>query len=140
MKISARNVLAGKVQKVTKGAVDAEVMLVLSGGETVVSIITNSSVDSLGLEVGGAAYAIIKASDVIVGEGLEGSRLSARNILSGLVASVQDGAVNSEVEIELPSGTKIVSSITKESVRALGLKQGDQVSAIVKAPHVLIGV
>ena len=85
MKISARNVLAGKVQKVTKGAVDAEVMLVLSGGETVVSIITNSSVDSLGLEVGGAAYAIIKASDVIVGEGLEGSRLSARNILSGLV-------------------------------------------------------
>jgi len=140
MKISARNVLAGKVQKVTKGAVDAEVMLVLSGGETVVSIITNSSVDSLGLEVGGAAYAIIKASDVIVGEGLEGSRLSARNILSGLVASVQDGAVNSEVEIELPSGTKIVSSITKESVRALGLKRGDQVSAIVKAPHVLIGV
>src|SRR5208282_6361363 len=126
MKISARNVLAGKVQKVTKGAVDAEVMLVLSGGETVVSIITNSSVDSLGLEVGGAAYAIIKASDVIVGEGLEGSRLSARNILSGLVASVQDGAVNSEVEIELPSGTKIVSSITKESVRALGLKRGDQ--------------
>ena len=49
-------------------------------------------------------------------------------------------AVNSEVVIRLSGGTKVVSSITKESVHALGLQQGDQVNAIVKAPHVLIGV
>jgi len=50
MRISARNVLEGKVQCVTKGAVNAEVTLVLASGESVVAIITNSSVDSLSLE------------------------------------------------------------------------------------------
>jgi molybdopterin-binding protein len=66
--------------------------------------------------------------------------LSARNVLSGEVISSHDGAVNSEVEIKLTGGTTVVASITKESVHALGLKQGDKVSAIVKASNVLIGV
>ena len=67
MKISARNTLAATVVKVTKGAVNAEVTLKLKGGEQVVAIITNSSVDSLGLKEGGNAYAVIKASSVMVG-------------------------------------------------------------------------
>ena len=140
MKISARNVLAGKVQSVTKGAVNAQVTLVLDTGEMVVSIITNSSVDSLGLETGRRAFAIVKASEVIVGKGLDGAKLSARNVLAGEVADVQDGAVNSEVLIRLPGGATLVASITKESVRALGLKSLDKVTAIVKASNVLIGV
>jgi molybdate transport system regulatory protein len=140
MKISARNVLEGKVQNVIKGAVNAQVTLVLAGGEHIVSIITKSSIDSLGLETGKTAYAIVKANEVIVGKGVDGSRLSARNVLSGEVISSHDGAVNSEVEIKLTGGTTVVASITKESVYALGLKQGDKVSAIVKASNVLIGV
>jgi molybdate transport system regulatory protein len=56
------------------------------------------------------------------------------------VISSHDGAVNSEVEIKLAGGTIVVASITKESVHALELKQGDKVSAIVKASNVLIGV
>ena len=82
MKISARNVLEGKVQNVTKGAVNAEVTLVLSGGESIVAIITNSSVDTLGLEEGKPAYVIVKASEVIVGKGVDGTTLSARNVLA----------------------------------------------------------
>jgi molybdate transport system regulatory protein len=140
MKISARNVLEGKVQNVTKGTVNAQVTLVLAGGEHVVSIITNFSVDSLGLVTGKTAYAIVKANEVIVGKGVDGSKLSARNVLPGEVISSHDGAVNSEVEIKLTGGTTVVASITKESVHALGLKQGDKVSAIVKASNVLIGV
>jgi molybdate transport system regulatory protein len=140
MKISARNQLAGTVAKVTKGAVNAEVALTLKGGETVIAIITNSSVDSLGLAVGKTAFAIVKASEVMVGKGLDGSKLSARNVLAGEVASVQDGAVNSEVDIKLPGGTLIAASITKESVKNLGLKSGDKVSAVVKSSSVMIGV
>jgi molybdate transport system regulatory protein len=140
MKISARNVLAGEVHDVTLGAVNAEVTIDLAGGEHIVSIITNQSVDSLGLAKGKPAYAIIKASDVIVGKDLGVAKISARNVLPGEVANIEDGAVNSEVAIRLVGGTTIVSSITKESVHALALQQGDQVSAIVKAPHVLIGV
>jgi molybdate transport system regulatory protein len=140
MKISARNIFEGKVQNVIKGAINAQVTLTLPGGEQIVSIITNSSVDSLGLEAGKTAYAIVKANEVIVGKGVDGSKLSARNVLPGEVISSHDGAVNSEVEIKLTGGSIVVSSITRESVHRLDLKHGDKVSAIVKASNVLIGV
>ena len=66
MKLSARNVLKGKVKKVVRGAVNSEVIIELPGGAEVVSIITNASVDSLGLKEGVQAYAVIKASNVMV--------------------------------------------------------------------------
>lgn len=140
MKISARNVLAGTVQTVTKGAVNAEVTLALEGGEAVVAIITNASVDALALRAGSPASAIIKASEVMIGKGMEGSRLSARNVLPGQIARLTDGAVNSEVEVRLAGGTSVVASITKASVQALDLHPGDAVSAVIKASHVLLGV
>ena len=140
MKISARNVLEGKVQNVTKGSVNAQVTLVLAGGEAVVAIITNASVETLGLTEGSAVCAIIKASEVIVGKGVDGAKLSARNVLPGVVEKVLDGAVNSEVEIQLSSGGSVVASITRQSVEALGLQKGDMVSAIIKASNVMIGV
>jgi molybdopterin-binding protein len=67
MKISARNILKGKVIKVERGAVNGEVTLELPGGTHIVSIITNNSIDTLGLTEGKVAYAIIKASSVMVG-------------------------------------------------------------------------
>ena len=66
MKLSARNILKGKVVKVTKGAVNSEVTLELPGGEKLVSIITNTSAASLGLKKGREAYAVIKASNIMV--------------------------------------------------------------------------
>ena len=67
MKISARNMLKGKVKKVTTGAINDEVIIELPGGVEIVSIITKASADNLGLTVGKEAYAIIKASNVIIG-------------------------------------------------------------------------
>jgi len=66
MKLSARNLLKGKVVKILRGAVNAEVTIQLPGGEQIVSIITNGSVESLGLKEGMQAYAVIKASSVMV--------------------------------------------------------------------------
>lgn len=66
MKISARNLLKGKVVKIEKGAVNSEVVLELPGGIQLVSIITNHSVESLGLVEGKEAYAVIKASNVMI--------------------------------------------------------------------------
>ncbi len=67
MKISARNILKGRIVKVIRGAVNAEVTIELPGGTQLVSIITNSSVENLDLTEGKEAYAIIKASNVMVG-------------------------------------------------------------------------
>ncbi len=66
MKISARNVLKGKVIKIVRGAVNAEVTLELPGGIQIVSIITMTSVDTLGIKEGREAYAVIKASSVMI--------------------------------------------------------------------------
>ena len=67
MKISARNVLKGKIVKVTKGAVNTEVLLKLPGGDQIVSIISRESATRLGLKSGKAAYEAIKASTVMIG-------------------------------------------------------------------------
>ena len=67
MKLSARNKLAGTVASIDKGAVNSTVQIDLGGGTIVTAMITNASVEELGLEVGKTAYAVVKASDVIVG-------------------------------------------------------------------------
>ena len=66
MKLSARNVLKGKVIEVKKGSTTAHVRIQLTGGAVVTSSITNEAVDELRLAVGDDAYAVIKASDVMV--------------------------------------------------------------------------
>jgi len=67
MKLSARNCLKGKVKAIREGVVNNEVTIELAGGDTIVSIITKNACQSLGLAVGKEAYAVIKASSVMVG-------------------------------------------------------------------------
>jgi molybdopterin-binding protein len=67
MKLSARNALKGTVKQVTHGAVNTEVVIELPGGVEIVSIITKESAQNLGLAAGKEAYAVIKASNVMVG-------------------------------------------------------------------------
>jgi molybdopterin-binding protein len=67
MKISARNMLKGRVKTVKPGAVNTEIVVELPGGAEIVAIITKASADSLGLAPGKEVYAIIKASNVMIG-------------------------------------------------------------------------
>ena len=66
MKISARNVLKGRIVRIVDGAINCEVTLEIAPGVEVVAIITKASVQSLGLVVDGGAYAVIKSSSVMV--------------------------------------------------------------------------
>ncbi len=66
MKLSARNVLKGKIIQIKPGAVNTEIIIELPGGAQVVSIITKESAETLGLAIGKPAYAVIKASSVMV--------------------------------------------------------------------------
>ncbi len=67
MKLSARNVLKGTVVKIVPGSINSEVILKIADGIEVVSIISKESVASMGLKPGSDAYAIIKASNIIIG-------------------------------------------------------------------------
>jgi molybdate transport system regulatory protein len=110
----------------------------MSNGVSIVAMITNASVTRLGLSVGKAATAVIKASSVLLMVGV--AQLSARNQLSGKVKSVQDGAVNSEVTLELTGGVELVATITVTSRKSLGLAVGSDATAIIKATSVLVAV
>ena len=66
MRLSARNVLKGRVTSVVRGATTAHVKIDLGGGQVVTASITSEAVDELKLAAGDNAYAVIKASDVMV--------------------------------------------------------------------------
>lgn len=67
MQISARNVLKGKIKEITPGAVNSEIIVDVGNGVEMVSIITKSSAERLGLKKGKSVYAIVKASNVMIG-------------------------------------------------------------------------
>lgn len=67
MKISARNQLKGKVTKINEGSVNTEVIIELAPGVNITSIITKTSAEDLGIKIGQTVYAVVKASNVLVG-------------------------------------------------------------------------
>ena len=140
MKVSARNVFSGAVTDIKKGTVNTEVSLTLKGGTTISAIVTNGSIDNLGLTVGKDAYAIIKASSIIIGTDLHDAKLSARNIMCGKITRIIEGPVSSDVEVDIGGGNTVSAVITHESATKLGLKEGGHACAIFKASSVILGV
>jgi molybdate transport system regulatory protein len=140
MRTSARNQFLGKVTNIRPGAVNDEIEMEIVGGEKVVAVITHESTVNLDLAVGMEAFALIKAPSVIIMTDGGGARISARNRLTGTLSRVQEGAVNTEVVIDLPGGGAIAAIITNESTRNLGLAVGGTATAVFKASSVIIGV
>ncbi|MEM5385805.1 TOBE domain-containing protein [Paraburkholderia phymatum] len=140
MRTSARNHFAGQVTAVKTGAVNDEITLRTQDGLDIVAVITHGSASSLGLAAGKPAFALVKASSVIVMVDADSSKVSARNCVAGTVASVTKGAVNSEVIVSAPGGAQIAAIVTNDSVERLGLASGKPAAAIFKASSVIVGV
>lgn len=140
MKVSARNVLAGTITKITKGAVNSEVALSLTGGTPLIAVVTNGAVENLALKEGVSAYAIIKANSVMVGSDLHNAKISARNVMCGTIAKIIEGPVSTEVDVEVGGGNTISAVITHESAGNLGLTVGGHACTLFKASSVILGV
>lgn len=139
MKISARNQLKGTITELIPGAVNSEITLRLANNQEVTAIITAASVKNLNLAVGKEAYAIIKASSVMLVTG-EKVKTSARNQLSGTISAIQAGAVNSEVSLDLGGELTVAAIITKDSVERLALATGMSAQALIKASSIMLAV
>jgi molybdate transport system regulatory protein len=143
MKTSARNQFYGTVSAIKRGTINDEVSLALPGGQTIVAVLTHESTEALALAEGVAAFALIKASWVVLvvdGENGEPLKLSARNQLRGTVQSVKQGAVNAEVSLLLAGGAVMTAVVTNESIATLGLQEGASAVAAFKASSVILGV
>jgi len=139
MQTSARNQFLGKVRSVKSGPINAEVILDIGGGDTLAAIITHDSVEHLDLKPGVEAYALVKASWVILTSD-EGLKTTARNQLCGTVVRCQTGPVNSEVVIELPGGKLVAAIVTSDSIQTMKLKVGMRACALIKASHIILAI
>ena len=137
MLTSARNTLYGTVDSVINGVVQSEITLSV-GSEKVVATLTNESAKRLEIAEGSSAYALIKASSVILAKN-KPARISARNVLCTKVIEVIAGAVNSEIKMSLGDAV-LTAIITNDSCSELMIKQDDEVYAIFKASSVIIGM
>jgi molybdate transport system regulatory protein len=140
MKTSARNQFFGTVSRVKPGAVNDEIALDIAGGHKLVAIVTRESTESLGLQPGRQAFALIKSSSVILVTQAEGALFSARNRLQGTISRLTPGAVNTEVVLDLAGGGTVAAVITNESADTLALAEGKEAMAMFKASSVIVGV
>ncbi len=140
MRTSARNQLRGTVIATKAGPVNAEVTLAINRDSQLTATVTRESLQEMKLEEGRTAYALFKASAVILAPANECLRTSARNRLCGIVSHIQRGPVNSEVVIELEGGKHIAAIITSDSEEQLDLRNGMALCALIKASQVILGV
>ncbi len=142
MKTSARNHFTGTVSSVRAGAIHDEIVLEIDGGLQVVATVTRESRESLGIEAGRPAFALVKASSILLVAEAADVRLSARNQLAGTIDTVVPGAIHTEVGIVLSGGggASVVAVVTNDSAEALGLAAGLPVTAVFKASSVIVGI
>ena len=140
LRTSARNMLSGLVTAIVHGPINAEVGLLVNDRIVIDALVTNSSVEALGLRPGGRAVALIKASFVTLLEDVPGLRLSARNLIGGTISAVTLGEIESEVVLDIGGGCEIAAIVTTHSLREMGLHVGAQTLACFKASHIILAV
>jgi len=138
MRTSARNALSGTITAIADGAVNAEVTLAMSERTALTAIITRDSVRDLGLFPGREATALIKSSFVILAPVDDARRTSARNRIEGIVARREDGAVSSEVTLDIGDGKTLTAVITLGAAEDLAFKAGDPACALIDASHIIL--
>lgn len=136
MKTSARNEIKGTITEIKKGQINSEVVLSVGGNSVLKSVVTNDSVDDMGLKVGESIYAIIKAPFVMVAK-TKPTGISIRNIIETKVTEVKKGIVNGELKLAMGDQT-LTAVITEDAVEDLHFNVGDTVYALIKANFIIL--
>ena len=139
IKTSATNQLFGIITAIQKGAVNAEVLVELKGGEQIVASLALTELKRLELSIGDDVVMLINDPEIIINTDPGNYPLSARNCLRGTVIRVQYDGVDSEIVINLPSGDSLVATISQVSAIALGLNPGISAYAAFKSNAVILG-
>ena len=136
VRTSARNQFAGTVAVLRQSQVSVEVGIALDAETQIVAGVTRASADALGLALGSAVLALVKASSVLLAQGEV--QTSARNHLTGTVSRIVAGPIGAEVTLALPAGRSVTAGITRDSLERLALVKGQPASALFKASSVIL--
>lgn len=139
-KTSARNAFFGKIQEIQKGDIQVRVCLSTISGISVNTVITNGSLDMLGLKEGGMIIAEVKAPWVILQKSKEEPLCSAENRFSGVISRITVGKVNTECAVRIPDGTELCAVVSTKGARHLNLNEGDQIWAFFNSFAVVLHV
>ncbi len=126
-KTSARNTFFGKIASLQRGDIQTLVVLSTIEGHRITTIITNDSVERLGLKEGKMITAEVKAPSVIVQKSDHEPESSAENRFRGVIEQINIGKLNTECVVGISDSTKLCSIITSESGRRLNLRKNDSV-------------
>ncbi len=135
---SARNAFFGKIQSVEKGTVQSLVTLSTFSGQHIRAIITNRSLEQLGLGPGKLVTAEVKAPWIILQKGGHHPGSSADNRFEGTVQAINQGKVSTEYTVRIPDGTLLCAVVSSRSVPDLGLKPDDKVQALFNCFAVIL--
>ena len=139
-KTSARNTFFGKIADIQPGDIQTQVTLITVGGHAIATIITNDSLERLGLVTGRLLTAEVQAPWVILYGGEEEPVCSAENRFSGVVERIVRGRVNTEVSVRVADGTELCALVSSASSGRLALDKGDRVWAVFNAFSVVLRV
>jgi len=136
MVISARNKIQGRVSAIASGEAMSFVALDAQGTK-IVAVVTNQGIAELNLKQNDQVTAVIKSTEVMLMKGGGQVTLSARNRFAGQIESIQKGAAMGLVTVKMGQ-FHLGAAITRDAIDEMGLKQGDQVTAVVKATEVML--
>ena len=137
-KTSARNRFFGKVTTVERGDIQSLVRLVTPAGHALTAVITNDSVDRLGLTAGRLLTAEVKAPWVVL-ERTDGQPASsAENQFHGTITGIRRGRVSSEIAVRIDEGTELCAIVSTGGWRQLGLKEHDPVRVLFNCFAVIL--
>lgn len=140
LRTSARNLFAGRVDRVTAGPVLCSVEVITPGGQRIVATITRESLDNLGLTPGAPVCALVKAPWVLLAIGDDPPPVSASNRLRGRLRDLVSDGQAVEARVDLADGVQVCALITQASAQALGLKPGQEVWTFFKSSAVILTV
>lgn len=137
---SARNAFFGKIQTIQRGDIQTRVVLSTISGYSITTVITNDSLEHLGLREGRLITAEVKAPWVILENDSKEPKCSAENRFSGIIDRINKGHINTEYIVRIADGTALCAVVSTESAQHLALEPGEQVWGLFNCFAVVLHV
>ena len=139
VKTSARNQLFGTVISILLGRVSAEITIKLKGNQQIITTISLSDAQELGLTLNSDVLLLLNSSEIMLATIDNPKQFSARNYLACHVIQIEQDLIYAEVTLLFAGGEMLIATITKQSLQDLGLEKGMRVYAVFKTNAPILG-